>query len=47
MVKYINPELNNSIEKLYLQINELSAKRLYAFTTDENNKILQETVNNI
>ncbi len=36
--------MNNNVEKLYLQINDLSAKRLYAFTTDENNKILQETV---
>jgi hypothetical protein len=35
------------MEKLTLQINEFSAKRLYAFTTDENNKILQETVFNI
>src|SRR5690606_35754348 len=35
-------ELNINTEKLLLQINDLSAKKLYAYTTDENNKILQE-----
>jgi hypothetical protein len=32
------------IEKMGLQMQDLSAKKLYAYTTDENNKILQETV---
>lgn len=36
-----------SIDKLTLQITDLSAKKLYAYTTDENNKILQETVKQI
>lgn len=35
------------IEKLNLEITDLSSKRLYAFTTDENNKILQDTIKSI
>jgi hypothetical protein len=33
------------MDKLNLDISNLNSKKLYAFTSDENNKILQDTVN--
>jgi hypothetical protein len=47
VLKSKNEELLNTIEKLNLQISDLNAKKLYAYTTDENNRILQETVKQI
>ena len=32
------------MDKMNLEITDLSSKKLYAFTSDENNRILQDTV---
>jgi len=35
------------MERMNLEITDLNSKKLYAFTTDEHNKILQDTVNSL